>query len=35
MQFETLKKKNPEQLKVVNASSENAVWKMFRFLFLA
>ena len=29
------KKKNPERPKVVNASSENAAWKMFRFLFLA
>ena len=35
MRFETLKKKNPERLKVVNASSENAARKMFRFLFLA
>ena len=36
LRFETLKKqKNPERLRVVNASSENAAWKMFRFLFLA
>ena len=28
------KKKNPERPKVVNASSENAAWKMFSFLFL-
>ena len=36
MQFQTLKKKkNPERPKVVNASSENAAWKMFSFLFLA
>ena len=34
MQFQTLKKKNPERPKVVNASSENAAWKMFSFLFL-
>ena len=35
MQFQTLKKKNPERPKVVNASSKNAAWKMFSFLFLA
>ena len=33
--FKRSKKKNPERPKVVNASSENAAWKMFRFLFLA